>query len=461
MIIGILITIFLSLILYKDTFNAYFFQDDWFNLKISTVHKLSDFFMFFIPRQDVTFYKPLGMQIPFYLLKTLFGLNPLPFHILAFITHVFNIILVYLISLKISQKKNISLFISFLYGTSAIFYTQLFWPSAYSFLIGPTTFFLSFLFFLQFIDRKKKIFYYLSLIIFSLGIFTNEMVNVFPLVISFYLLMSGLRKFWKYVIPFFFLSFTLIFGRFLLFAPPLEGSYQLVFGKHILTNLEAYILWSLNLPEELKAQLVSFWKLNPLFIQNFPQLTRLIYVSLFISFCAFFLFPLFYIKKTSIIERKKILFGLGWFILGLLPVIFFSKHSFSYFLAIPAAGFYFTVGTLILIIISKAKKIFSIILVAIIILNWLITSFTTIDFNKNVHFAPRRSKISQELVDRAKKNYPNQKQKSIIYVPDSSENKLSLNYQDAFQVILGGSIEIVYGSSPMAPKDTIPTKMVQ
>jgi len=450
MIFGILTTIFLSLVLYKDTFSAYFFQDDWFNLKISIV-QFSDIFSFFIPRQDVTFYKPFGMQIPFYFVHSLFGLNPLPFHILAFITHTLNIILVYLISLKISQKKNVSLFISFLYGTSAIFYTQLFWPSAYSFLIGPTTFFLALLLFLEFIDIQRKIFYYLSLIIFSIGIFTNEMVNVFPLIISFYLLVFGLRKFWKYPIPFFIISITLILARFTLFPPPLEGSYQIVFGKHILTNLEGYILWSLNLPEELKAQLVSFWKLNPLFIQNFPQLTRLLYVSLFISLCAFCLFPLFYIQRATTIERKKILLGLGWFILSLLPVIFFSKHSFSYFLAIPAAGFYFTLGTLLFIYISKAQKIFSFILVTIIILNWLITSYSTIDFNKNVHFAPRRSKISQELVDRAKKNYPFQKQKSIIYVPDSSENKLSLNYQDAFQVIFGNNIITVYGSPPARP----------
>jgi len=458
--ISILIIILLSTLLYKDAFLAYFFQDDWFNLKISTIHHLNDFFFFFLPRQDVTFYKPLGMQIPFYILKTLFGLSPVPFHVLALITHATNIILVYFITYKIFQKKNISLFISFLYGTSAIYYTQFFWPSAFSFLIGPTTFFLSFLFFLNFIypsysglqlDRaqkriRRKIFYYLSIFAFTAGIFTNEMVHILSLVIVYYLFIFKLNKLLKYITPFFILSFAYFFGRFLFFPPPLKDAYQIGIGKHILNNFEGYILWSLNMPEEIKAQLSSFWRLNSQFIHDFPQSAILIYISLFISFCCFILLPLFNIRKSTLKDKRSILLGIGWFTLGLLPVIFFSKHSFSYFLAIPAAGFYLTLGTLFMMSLSKIKKIFACGLLIVIILNWLITSYSTIDFNKNVHWAPRRAKISQELVARIQKNYPQLLQKDIIYIPNSSENKLSLNNQDAFQVIFGDYVTTVYGS---------------
>src|SRR3989344_6564769 len=79
-----------AVLLYLPAINGYFFQDDWFTLKISNAENINSFLGFFVPRSDVIYYRPLGMQIPFFLLSSLFGINPIPFKIFIVLIHLLH-----------------------------------------------------------------------------------------------------------------------------------------------------------------------------------------------------------------------------------------------------------------------------------------------------------------------------------------------------------------------------------
>lgn len=450
-IVFLVIIVFFSGFLYRDTIGAYFFQDDWFSLRISNVTNIRDFAGFFIPRKDVIYYRPLGMQIPFFFIQRVFGINPFPFHLLTYITHALNILLVFTLLKLIKKDLFISLLGAFMYGLSAVFYTPMFWPATYAFILGPAFFFISFIFFILSLQNKQKKYYLFSLGAFFLGLFTNEMVIVLPLILFFYqiyLRKTNLRK----LLPYFLTASVLLIMRFLIFRPPVTGSYQLELGKEIFTNLRGYLLWSYNWPEEMKAQFLNFRQINPVFIKEFPFYFSVFMITILINLLLLFIIP----SVCILINRKwkfifLFFFCLIWFVTGLLPVLFFTNHTFSYYLPISLFGlllfgasiFRYWIG-----IIFNTSKIIASIFVIVLIINWTISTMITIDFNSKIHWAPQRAKRSRLLVERAGEFYPKSTIKSnYIFVRPSSENKLALNNQDAFKVIYGSdNIVTIYYS---------------
>src|SRR3990167_8621943 len=91
--------------LYKDAFSSYFFQDDWFSFRISNARTVADFLSFFSPRSDVIYYRPLGMQLPFFLMQRFFGLSPLPYRLLSLFTIIAASVVVYKFIDDILQHK--------------------------------------------------------------------------------------------------------------------------------------------------------------------------------------------------------------------------------------------------------------------------------------------------------------------------------------------------------------------
>lgn len=436
--IFILSSIFLSFLVYKSSITAYFFQDDWFSLKISNAKNLTDFFDFFIPRKDVIYYRPLGMQLPFFILRSLFGINPLPFHAVIFITHATNIAFVYFLIRLIRKDTFTALLAAFMYGISAVHYTTMFWPATYAFVLGPGFLFLSFILYILSVQKKSQTIQLLSIGIFILGLLTNEITAVLlPILLAYQLY---IKKFdFKSLLPYFISVISLIFLRFLIFPPPVSGSYEIGLSKEILLNLRAYFLWSLNLPEEIKAQFVNLLSLNPQFVKDFNRYFWLFAVTFFINIIAYVVIPFIIMIAKKDRRLNLFLFGISWFLIGLLPVIFFTQHSFSYYLPISLVGLLLSLTVNFKSFIDflySRNNLLALPLIIIVLINWTVTSVVTIDFNSKIHWAPRRAQLSKMLVDKALKLYPlGNLDSNYIFVRPSSEYKLSLNNQDAFRVI--------------------------
>lgn len=459
-IISLLTIILLTGWLYRSSFNAYFFQDDWFSLRISQAKTLGDFFSFFIPRPDVIYYRPFGMQVPFFFLQKLFGVNPLPFHLVQLLTHAVNSILVYILVRLILKKDTIALLASFLYGTSSVHYIPFYWFATYAFVLGPTLFFSSYIFFIRFLDKRKHVYFFLSFLFFTIGLFVNEMVIVAPFIFGLYIFIFRKKEAKKAfsLLPYTVMSLSFLVLRFFIFPPPTSGLYSMTIGKHVANNLEAYFLWSFNWPEEMKAQLLNFVTVNPEFIKGFSN-----YYLIFVSSLLFFIVLWYIIPFILILVEKRktvfpfITFGLSWFIIGLLPVLFFQHHTFSYYLPISLVGFLIWSLSMFNVLLEKLQKktflrIFCIVLVMIV---WLTVSVVTIDFNAKIHWAPRRAKQAKLLSEKAKQYYNPSSSELDIYVFPSSENKLSLNDQDAFKIIFANEKVVTQYTTEAETKEVL------
>ncbi len=94
-------------IVFSPIFSLYFAQDDFFHLKMGTASSVSDFLNFFSFRNPYgyAFYRPLTTQVYNFLMKSLFGLQPLYFHLVSFIFFLANIFLVFKILEKLLKNK--------------------------------------------------------------------------------------------------------------------------------------------------------------------------------------------------------------------------------------------------------------------------------------------------------------------------------------------------------------------
>ncbi len=437
-VISILASIFMSGFLYKDALNAYFFQDDWFSLWISNAKSITDFINFFVPRSDVIYYRPLGMQVPFFIIRNLFGVNPIPFHLLTFTTHAINIILVFVLIRLLKKDLFVASLSAFMYGVSAAHYIPAFWSATYAFVLGPTFFFLSYIFYLLSEQKKDRMYDILALFSFLVGLLVNEMVIVVIPILLIYQIYA--RKFaWKKILPYLFPVLFIILLRFIVFTPSGGSSYRLALEKDVLNNLRGYLLWSFNWPEEMKAQFMNFWKINPVFIREFQDYFWVFAVTLGVSLFMFFLAPILLVGSSWKNYLRLAVFSFLWFVVGLLPVLFFTQHTFSYYLPISLVGLiYFSVSSFRYLVdkVNRLNKVCALAVVIIFTLNWTVSALFAVDFNSKIHWAPRRAKVSHALVERAKQYYPADKLESnFIHVRPSSESKLSLNDQDAFRVI--------------------------
>ncbi len=446
-IVFAVITGLLIYLLFKDSFSSFFFQDDWFSLSISKV-SLFKIFKFFIPRKDVIYYRPLGMQLPFYAFQILFGVNPLPFRIATFFIHLLNGYLILTLLDCVLKNRKLSLLGAIIYVTSATHIIIFYWAATFAFVLGPMWYFVTSLLYMK---NKFK----LAIGTFVIGLFTNEMLVTLPLSLFIYNYLFGKSILYKKLSLFFLLSIFYIFFRFS-FAPlPQIKDYQtLISLKQFFINLRDYCLWALNWPDEIHNQFTSFILLNGQFLKDFGFYIVLLSINLLVFVCGFTLIFIRIIFESGFFPLKKttkiLIFGLGWFIISLLPVLFYSQHAFSYYLPIPLFGFILCFISAIdtLKISSKSRKVYKLTLI-IFVLYWLYTSWQTIHFDLLTHWAPRRSLLSKELLTNIKSKYNTLPQNSIFEIStnrsEEEEIKWALGDQNALHVIYADtSIQTLY-----------------
>ena len=174
----------LVFLLFKSAFSSYFFQDDWFSLRISQAYSITDIFRFFLPVKGVVYYRPLGMQVPFFISQTLFGFTPLPLRIATFSIHLVNGWLVYRLLKKIIGSTSFALASAFLYATSATQMIIFYWAATIAFVLAPFFYLRSVL---NFFDKKE----WRSWVWFVAGMLVNELLITLPAVVTMYALIKG------------------------------------------------------------------------------------------------------------------------------------------------------------------------------------------------------------------------------------------------------------------------------
>ncbi len=230
--------------IYKPAITSYFFQDDWFTFKISTPENIGEFIAFFKPRSDVIYYRPLGMQVYFFLMKSLFGLNNIYFRLSTLFFYSINGLLVYTLLKRLNFGKYESICASLFYVVSVSTYIPFYWSATFPFVFSQTFALSSIIYYLDSQSHKWK--FYISYLLFIGGLLTLENTIIIPAI---YFIWHILNKEYNKIVKlsFFLIPTVVIFLlRLFVFQVPLEGTYEP--NIRLFSTLRTYALLSLNWP---------------------------------------------------------------------------------------------------------------------------------------------------------------------------------------------------------------------
>ena len=438
-----LIVIIIVVCINFSVLNYFFFQDDFFHLNISKAHTLKEFLSFFEFRRDIIQYRPITMQLYFYINFLLFGFNTLGFRIenLAFLFGSYFLIL------KVIERILQDKFVAFLTATfwvlSSVYFMSIVWIGAAWLFVGTFFWLLTSLFFLNFQKKKKNIFYIFSIISFLLTIGSFEFSVTWPFIFAFYYFYVLRNTFFKTIrifAPFFLLvSIYLILRMFFIKAPEIL-EYKMSFDFVSIKTLFWYLLGSFNIPEEFKKQIVNHLLLfNPKFFSEYWASVFKTFISGFLVFLLAILIPIIQIFRKHLKANFRIIaFSIFWFLTGISPVLFLPNHYFVMYLILPSVGIYFLMAYLLS---SFGKKIF--IIPTLII--WFFSSYNTISFYKINSYQIEAQKFARTFYTEIKNEFPNLPKNSIVYYPlESSQKQLALENQEAIKAIYNDSSLSIY-----------------
>jgi len=332
---------------------------------------------------------------------SIFGLNPFGYHLTQIIIHIFNTLLVFYIAHLIFKDKWVSVL------SGAVFAFHPIHTEAVSLFLGRSDllcslfFLISFLFYIKFSYSTgdiKKLFYYFSLIAFSLSLLSKEMAIILPFVIVVYdkliikSIPEGISHRYAHYIPYFLLSICYFIFWYLI----LHGSVERM------GNAPVFKFWGGSIYSTLLTQMVIFKKyIKLLFIPvgmsgwyETPVYKSILNSEVFFSiiFLASLLFICFY--KLS----RQFLFTVLWFFITILPISNLIPIPGSMiaerWLYIPSVGYgFFLASTMSNLIDGKGLRLhnfnkkFILFITAILFMLYCTLSFVrNLDFNDELTF---------------------------------------------------------------------------
>ena len=353
---------------------------------MAMVNKPQDFFGFFSFKNPYgyAFYRPLTTQVFYFISRSLFGLQSFFFHLIAFVFFLANLILVFKIIEKLAKDSRLGFLAAFLYAINASNLGSLAYLGAFQ-EVGMAFFF--FLTFWLYLKEKR-----LAFLTFIFALLSRENAIVLPLILIFYEFLLGKKK-WRRTVPFWLILAIYAILR-LGSGLPNVSIYQPVFDpRKIINGYFWYFVWGLGLPE----MLVDFFgpglKIDPRFILWYRREAQITFGASLLFFILLAIGILKSVKK----DKSKEAFFIFWFLVGLLPVVFWPWHKFSYYLTVPLLGL---VSFFILLLKNLPKAFFYFGVLALVVI-----SLVTIKLSWKTYWVVNRAKISQNLVSDLKNKY--------------------------------------------------------
>jgi len=448
-----LVILGLSIFLFYPTLKYYFFQDDFYILRITHANNFSQILKLFIPPKNVTFYRPVSDIIFYQFFYKIFYHNAFYYHLFGLFLHFANTMLIFKIVKKITKLIPLALLTSFFYVVGANHYMALSWLAAYHYLLGTTFALLGFLYFLKWVEKDNQKLLIISLGFNVLGVLSEQIMAILPLLILIYVLFfikkykRLLVKNWWYFLSLFSISVFYFIFRFFIFKIPLEETYQMSFDIRMLKTFFWHVLWSLNIPEEFKYQMMSLLKVNPQFVSDFNDVNKRVWFLLILNLILIYLIPLLILFIARVKKKlsgksffKLSLFGLLWFLISLLPVIFLPLHQYPYFLILASIGWLiFFLTPLVLLIKQYKNNQLAISFYAVIVsLVWYYSSIINFNFTEKIHWIEDRQRLSRIYLNMIKKQFPKPDPGSTIILPGPKKILINvLSYDDASFFLYG------------------------
>lgn len=456
LVLSFLIIFALTLFLFLPSLNYYFFQDDWFVLNWATTGSLSSLLGL---RTDIIYYRPISMPLFFVINYKLFGLNPLPYHILVFAIFFALVVSIYLLLKALVENRRVALFIAFLYATWPIHFMGLSWLSTTSYILGPFFIVLTYFSFIKYLRHKKRFFYLISFSLFLLALGSSEFAIILPIIILIWGLFTDGKNYFKNLWPFFLICLLYLILRVFIFPAPVKDQYQIQFNSQVINNLSWYIAWFFGFPESFKDRIFPNFAAQSL--RNLIQ-----FWSISVPTILFFLICIKLIVGSFRKNFKAIVFGFLWLIIGLSPVILFTNHAYTGYLSFAGIGVLY----LLAISLMNQKPIWW----GIVAILWMIISINNLQFTYSTHWVKNEQAISKAYISYTKQKIKNPLDNAVFIFRPANENfarynnftlvenedttKLALSDQNAVQVIYKNatlkSLFRAYHQKVELPKDT-------
>lgn len=309
--------------LFHDGLNCWFFQDDfaWLGLirQVRNTHDLLR--VLFEPAAQGTI-RPWSERGFFLLFETLFGLDDLPFRLMAFATMIANLLLLTWIVRRLTNSRLAGLIAAVCWAANAALTTLMAWSSAYNEAMCACFLLSALALLIRYDETGKASYWRAQLAVFVLGFGVLEINVIYPALAAAYALfvahVERRRRLLRSCIPLFAISIV-YFAIHQYFAPlPKTGPYVVHIDGRIFRALALYGKWSL---------LPANW-------QGFGHSRSLGKLILWAG--------IIWIGAILLLEWRKrrttILFFACWYLAALVPVLPLPEHHIDYYIAIPTLG---------------------------------------------------------------------------------------------------------------------------
>ena len=438
-----------SILLYQSSLNYYFFQDDFFEIGSARASNFWEYLSFYTFRSDIVDWRPISQLNYFFFLKNLFGLNPIGYRIVSYVLFFITALLIAKVVGKIAKSPRSGLLCASIWTVSSVHFMNLTWISASYNIVGTFFFLLTSLFFLKHMESKSKIHYFLAIVGFLLALGSFEFALTWPLLFILYsvlILKNSFPVALKTFMPFIAICSIYLILRFSFMDVPKIPEYAVSFNFESIKTLFWYLLWSFNIPEEFKKQIVdNLIVFNHRFLQDYYPLVLKTFTGLALVLILGVAFPLTVLIRRKITPNiQTVTFFVSWFLITIMPVLLIPKHTFIMYLSLSSIGLYAVIATLL---ISLKNKM----LVLGFLLIWLWVSTTTLSFYKQNFWMIEAQKFAAKFTLNIKKQLSVLPEGSIVIYPLNDHREIqSLQGSDSLNLIYGHKdLRIFYNKQAM------------
>lgn len=313
--------------IFSPMLNNYFVGDDftWFRWMadckgILCKEPLMRIIQFLADSQGF-FYRP-GTKIYFYFMYSTFWLNQVVYHLVSVILHSIVVLLFFLLARKILKNNLLSAFAAFIFIIMSGYSEVVFWISSTGYLFNAVFTLSSILLFSLWIEKKKNIYYILSLLSIFLGMLFHENGIVIPLLIIVYSFFANNEKNIKGIFK--------DIHNILIFLPiPIYLIIRYSSNSHWFNGDYSYNL--LKLPMNFFGNFIGYVSIiffGPITMPIYEKFRNFAKENVFIStivilavFCLVVFLGKKYFHKITKDDKRIVLFGLLFSVISLLPFL--------------------------------------------------------------------------------------------------------------------------------------------
>lgn len=394
----------LVLTIYSPLLTRFFWSDDWYLLDLAQILSRNGIgvlqaFSFFPSDFTTPVYRPLSSEGFFWIMKSLFGLNPVPYHMVSFAVWSIGMMILYKL-LRSLLKSHVSWIAWLLCLFSASHFTRLTYLSAFQEILMFTAV-VSAIYVMHVWQGQVAVLSGLGLFIVGLLSKESSIAAPFLMVLVHWYSSNAKLKIQSYVkyVPFFIVLGIYLYFRFVVRGLSGVGeAYSWDFSPlRAVHTAFWYGLWSVGVPEFIIDYMGSGFRLIPRFWDDFREFGLIFasMVSLLGGYVGITSLGLLIMKKKPI---KEVVFGILWFSIGLGPILFLPTHKYALGQSVGLVGCSIALAVVIGSLQRRWQNIFLVLYIAFNIFG--------VGMYYRYHVSMQRSDISKKVYDHVTTTYP-------------------------------------------------------